>query len=102
MNRERADFEHGRQRRFATKNPERMHDNLRRMIPPGHPMFGVGLWPIGKDIYTNILTVEDGSGRFAVADVDFCSQRETLPHPRIETFATLDKAKEAALNFDGL
>ena len=82
---------------ISVKDRYSLHDALRREIPPGHPMFGVELWPVCQDIYTTVLEVADGSGRYAVAEVDFVAGRASLPDPEIRVFDRLEDAMTAAL-----
>ena len=61
---------------------ERILDELRRELAPGHILEGVGLSPIAyrKDCDEVLFGLEDGSGRIAAVHLTFSSSRERDPN----------------------
>lgn len=77
----------------------RLIDTLRREIPPGHPLFGIEIWPVAElpNGYLNLWELRDGSGRFAIAEPAWAG-RSDLPEPPIELLPDYNAALNAIVD----
>ena len=77
-------------------------DVLRATTAPGHPLFGVEVWPIAEDRTTLacLVRLEDGTGRYALCEVPYSETRQTLPAPRTLLFVNLERALTALPSLD--
>ena len=71
-------------------------DAARREVPPGHPLFGLELWPVGEADDVMVYEVADGPGGFAVGDTMDGMERATPPEPRLLQVTSIGQALDAA------